>query len=342
MKELKVSSALLSSFYKRATTIDAAVILPAEYYNEPDRSFPVVYRISGYGGDYHNYSGKETTGIKIDSFPCITVFLDGNCPTGNSTYANSMNNGPWGDALVTEMIPFMEKKYRCNGARFLAGYSSGGRTVLCLQINYPKTFAGCWSSSPDPIDFRNFQEVNIYEDKNKNYDKDSNVRIDGSIGGSIPWTYLIDDYRIENVLYRGEQYGLWNAVFGRQQKNGMPESICDVNTGSIVTIVAAHWKVYDISLLLRNHWQDLKTGIDNKIRISVGTSDNFFLDKSVKGLEEDMKKLNSKFEVAYYPGDHFTVNTVDYKTDGYRFLATKYTQWIAQHLKTTPLHPGSP
>ena len=157
------------------------------------------------------------------------------------------------------------------------------------------------------------------------------MRIDGSIGGSIPWTYLRDDYRIENVLYRGEQFGSWNTVFGRQQKNGMPESICDVNTGSIDAINTAHWKAYDISLLLRNHWQALKKDIDNKIRISVGTYDNFFLDKSVKVLEKEMKKLNSKFEFANNPGDHFTVYTVDYRKAGYYFLATKYTQWIAQH-----------
>ena len=121
VKELKVSSALLSSFYKRATTIDAAIILLAGYYNEPYRLFPVVFEISGYGGDYHSYSG-----IQLDSFPCIAVFLDGNCLTGHSTYDNSMNNEPWGDALVTEMTPFLEKKLRCNDARFLTGHSSGG------------------------------------------------------------------------------------------------------------------------------------------------------------------------------------------------------------------------
>ena len=332
VKELKVASPTLSSFYKRATTIDAAVFLPAEYYSQPNRLFPVLYKISGYGGDYHSYSGYNMKSFPVENVPCITVFLDGNCPTGHSTYANSTNNGPWGDALVTEMIPSLEKKYRCNGARFLTGHSSGGWSVLWLQVNYPKTFAGCWSSAPDPVDFRNFQLVNIYEDKNMYFDKESDLRIDGSIGGGIPWTYLRDDYLIEHVLYRGEQYWSWNAVFGKQQKNGLPESICEVTTGTIDPAVAANWKAYDISLLLRNHWQDLKADINSKVRISVGTSDNFFLDKSVKVLEQEMKKLNSKFEFAYYPGDHFTVYTgEDYRKDGNHFLATKYTEWLAQN-----------
>ncbi len=296
--------------------------------------FLYFIRISGFGGDYHSYSGKEVKSTPLDSVPCITVYLDGNCPTGHSTYANSANNGPWGDALISELIPLIEKKYRCNGARFLTGHSSGGWTVAWLQVNYPKVFAGCWSSSPDPVDFRNFQLVNIYEDKNMYYDKEGNIRIDGSIGGRIPWIYLRDDYRIENVLYRGEQYMSWNAVFGKMMKDGAPESICDVNTGEINPVAGSHWKDYDISLILRNHWEELKPDLDSKIRISVGSDDNFFLDKSVKLLEKEMKKLHANFEFAYYPGDHFTVHYDAYNQDGYQFLAKKYAEWLAQHPQT--------
>ncbi len=99
LKELKAPSVLLSTFYKRPVTVDAAVILPKEYYLEPNRKFPVHYLVSGYGGDYHNFSGSEIKSMPIDTTPCITVFLDGNCPTGHSTYANSTNNGPWGRCL---------------------------------------------------------------------------------------------------------------------------------------------------------------------------------------------------------------------------------------------------
>ena len=35
IKELKTPSALLTAFYKRPTTIDAAVLLPKEYYEQP-------------------------------------------------------------------------------------------------------------------------------------------------------------------------------------------------------------------------------------------------------------------------------------------------------------------
>jgi hypothetical protein len=334
VKELKAPSTLLSSFYKKKTTINAAIILPKEYYVEPKRKFPVVYMISGFGGDYHSYSGKNNASKGIDTTPCITVYLDRNCPTGHSTYANSANNGPWGEALVNEFIPLVENKFRCDGARLLTGHSSGGWTVAWLQVNYPKTFAGCWSSAPDPVDFRNFELVNLYEDKNMYYTNEGELRIDASIGRrNIPWGYLRDSYQLENVLYRGEQYASWNAVFGEQTKNGNPESVCNVISGKINKEVISHWKKYDISLLLRNHWNELKDDLRGKIRFSVGTADNYYLDKSVMLLENEMKDLDANFVFAYYPGDHYTVQHEVYDQDGYQFLKVKYEEWLEEHSK---------
>lgn len=336
-KELKAPSTLLSAFYKRPVTVDAAVILPKEYFKEPNRKFPVHFIVSGFGGDYHiddhRFSVKEDSegmSIPLDTTACIAVYLDGNCPTGHSTYANSENNGPWGDALVNEFIPLLEKKYRCNGARLLSGHSSGGWTVLWLQVNYASTFAGCWSSSPDPVDFRNFQKVNLYADKNMFYDDKNELRVDASVGGRIPWIYLRDDYRIEDVTYRGEQYASWNAVWGKKAKDGSPEKICSMKTGEIDSMVVEHWKAYDISLLLRNNWQQLKPELDNKIRVSTGNHDNYFLNKSVELLEVETKKLNANFVYAYYPGDHFTINYPEYKKAGYAFLEKRYEAWLSK------------
>lgn len=330
VKEINSPSELLSKFYKRETTVNAAVLLPKEYYKEPTRKFPIHFIIFGFGGDYHEYSGKEETSIPLENAPCITVILDGNCPTGHSTYANSDNNGPWADALVKEFIPIVEKKYRANGARLLSGHSSGGWSVLWLQVNYPETFAGCWSSAPDPVDFRNFQQIDLYTDKNMFYDKEENLRLDAAVGGYIPWLYLRDDYRIEDVIYRGEQYASWNAVFGKKTKDGSPEKICNMKTGEIDSNVVSHWKEYDISLLIRTNWQQLKPTLDSKIRISTGNQDTYFLNQAVELLEIETKKLNADFVYDYYPGDHFTVHTTEYNTAGYVFLANKYAVWVSK------------
>ena len=331
VKELKVPSLLLSKFKRSSMTVDGAVILPKEYYNEPNRKFPVLFNVSGYGGDYHRFSGDTIPSPGLDSIPVIKVFLDGNCSLGHSVYANSDNNGPWGDALTMEFIPMLEKKYRCNGARLLMGHSSGGWTVLWLQTQYPKVFDGCWSSSPDPVDFRNFQKINLYEDKNMYYDKDSSLRLVATVAGSIPWATMKNVYQMENIVYRGEQMHSFDAVFSKKGIDNKPQSICNINTGEINAAVFSNWKKYDIALSLRNNWESIKSELDGKVRVSVGSQDNFLLNYAVTMLEMQMKNLNSTFQFAYYPGDHFTVFTPEYRKEGFQFLKQKYLEWLAKH-----------
>jgi hypothetical protein len=331
VKELKVPSALLSTFHHKPIAVNGAVILPKEYYTETQRKFPVKFQVSGYGGDYHRYSGSPNPSAPIDTTACIVVYLDGNCPLGHSAYANSENNGPWGDALTQEFIPQLEKTYRCNGARFLNGHSSGGWTVLWLQTHYPKVFDGCWASSPDPVDYRSFQKVNLYEHQNMFYGKDSVLNQTGTIAGFFPWFNMRNIYQMEHVIYRGEQMHSFDAVFSEKGSDGQPLRICDYRTGQIDTAVFTHWKNYDISLYLRSNWDKVKTDLDGKVMISVGNQDNFLLNYAVKLLDGEMKKLNSAFVFSYYPGDHFTVATPEFFKDGNGFLEKKYQQWLIQN-----------
>ncbi|MXV53261.1 hypothetical protein GS399_20025 [Pedobacter sp. HMF7647] len=326
IKELKSPSALLTAFYKRPTTVNAAVLLPKEYYSQPNRKFPVLYWISGFGGDYHNYSGRNDVSMPIDTTACIRVFLDGNCPLGHSVYANSDNNGPWGDALTTELIPLVEKTYRANTARLLTGHSSGGWTVLWLQTHYPKVFAACWSSSPDPVDFRSFQQIDLYHDKNMFYAKDSSQRVAGTIAGRFPWIMMKTMYKMEHVIWRGEQMYSFNGVFSTRNADGTPRNLVNYRTGEIDPAVVERWKTYDISLYLRSNWQQLKADLQGKIRVSVGEQDNFLLNYPVHLLDDEMKKVDAGFVFNYYPGDHFTVSTPEYRTAGYQFLQQKYNE----------------
>jgi S-formylglutathione hydrolase FrmB len=326
IKELKAPSALLTAFYKRPTSVNAAVLLPKEYFQQPSRKFPVLYWISGYGGDYHAYSGRNDNSAPIDTTPCIRIFLDGNCPGGHSVYANSDNNGPWGDALTQELIPLVDKTYRTNAARLLTGHSSGGWTVLWLQTHYPKVFTACWSSSPDPVDFRSFQQINLYSDKNMYYAKDSTLQLAGTIAGRFPWIFMKTMCLMEHVIWRGEQMHSFNFVFSIMNSDGTPRSLWNDKTGDIDPTTFEHWKKYDISLYVKTNWQQLKPDLQGKIRVSVGNQDNFLLNYPVHLFDDEMKKVDAGFVFNYYPGDHFTVSTPEYKTTGYQFLQQKYNE----------------
>jgi len=327
VKELKIQSTLLSAFHHRPYSLAAAVVLPKSYYDDPQKRYPVIFHVFGYGGDYHFRSGDTTSRGRLDSIEAIIVYLDGNCPLGHSVYANSDNNGPCGDALVKEFIPELEKQYRCNGARLLRGHSSGGWTVLWLQTHYPTKFTACWSSSPDPVDFRDFQKINLYEGENMYYAKDSSLRMVGTVAGIFPWISMKQDCQMEYVVCRGEQMHSFDAVFSGKGTDGNPGAICDPMTGEVNKNVFEHWKNYDISLYLRTNWDKLQKDLYGKIRVSVGEQDNFYLNSAVHLLESEMKKLNTGFVFEYFPGDHFTVSTPEYRKAADHFLITKYLDW---------------
>ncbi|WP_452230107.1 alpha/beta hydrolase-fold protein [Lacinutrix sp. MEBiC02404] len=333
LKELRVKSKLLSDFHKKDMFVSAAVSLPEGYYENPEATYPVVYTISGFGGNYKYYSGKGKSHIgNLGEQPTIVVYLDGSCSEGHSTYANSDVNGPWGDAFVQELIPAVNQKYQTNTANLLHGHSSGGWTSLWLQINYPKVFAGTWSSAPDQVDFRNYQNKNIYETDNMFYDAAGNLLADVTIAGRFPVISAKDFYRTENVIYRGSQLRSFDAVFGGYDAEGNRiRLINNSSDGTINKKALPLWKRYDLSLLLQENWKDLKKDLSGKIRISVGTSDNFHLHHAVKLLEEEMKKIDAKIEFTYYPGDHFTLFTEDYKKDGVAFLEACYANWLVEN-----------
>jgi pimeloyl-ACP methyl ester carboxylesterase len=307
VKELIVPSKLLTRFSGREETVNAAIILPQQYYTEPERKFPIVFMFGGYGGNYHHYSaenGDTMPSIPLNSTPCIKVFLDGDCRLGHSVYANSDNTGPWGDAFTKEFIPALQKQYRSNGALLMKGHSSGGWTVLWLQLRYPKLFAGCNASAPDPVDFRSFVNVNLYDKAPKKVAPHA-----------------------EDVLYRGEQDRSFDAVFGPRSDDGRILTLYDAATGAMNTDVLEHWKKYDINIFLQKNWKKLEADLKGKIRISVGNEDTYFLNKSVEKLDEEMKKMNTGIVFAYYPGDHFSVATPAYKKDETKWLEEKYLEW---------------
>lgn len=322
VEELKAPSKLLESFHHRPQTVDGAIILPAQYHSEPQRRFPVLFVIGGYGADYHHYSKENndtSPATPIDTIACIRVYLDGNCPLGHNVYANSDNNGPWADALVKEFIPALAKKYRCNSCYLLKGHSSGGWASLWLQIHYPSVFAGCSASAPDYVDFRSINQRNYYQEV-----------VLAKAGNPVP--PIVKHPHIEDVLYRGEQDRSFDAVYGPRGGDGQPISIQKGPSGVINPAVFSYWQRYDISRYLQTNLRRLKKQLYGKVRVSVGNQDTYKLNFSVEKLEAALTGQDTGFVFGYYPGDHYSVMTPQYKKDEAIFLAQKYQIWLNEHL----------
>lgn len=311
-KELEVPSKLLSDFHDRKVSLKASVLLPASYYEEPNRRYPVIFQIPGFGGTH--FVGKRTEPVPEDNkqgVEFIRVMLDPSSPLGHHVFADSANNGPVGEALVKELIPALDKTYRTipeSTARFLTGHSSGGWSSLWLQVTYPDTFGGTWSTAPDPVDFRDFQQINLYKEGENMYrDAEGKPRPLARVNGRVMLWYRDFDH-METVLGPGGQLHSFEAVFSPRGKDGKPRQVWDRETGEIDTDVARTWEKYDIRLILERNWKTLGPKLQGKLHVIMGDVDTFYLEGATVLLKQSLEKLPGDAVVEIHEGkDHMNL-----------------------------------
>jgi hypothetical protein len=309
VKLVDIESKLVTAFTGRPVRLRASIHLPASYPQEPAKKYPVVYEIPGFSGNHFmmpvdlNPRQLQQAGVET-----IHVVLDPDCRLGHHVFADSSNNGPYGKALTEELIPHIEKNFRAIGAptaRFVTGHSSGGWSSLWLQVTYPDFFGGCWSTSPDPVDFRDFQRINIYQPgANMFKDEQGNDRPIARAGGrNLIFYRPFSD--MEEVMGHGGQLGSFEAVFSPRGPDGRPMKLWDRKTGAINPAVAKAWEAYDIRLVLERNWATLGPKLAGKLHVYMGSEDTFLLEGAVKLLKESQARLGSDAVVEIIPGrDH--------------------------------------
>jgi S-formylglutathione hydrolase FrmB len=304
------TSPALSAFWGRPITMRGWVVTPPGYDAKASATYPTVYYTHGYGGSANSLTGSAAMIYgKMASKampPMIWVLLDESSPTGTHEFADSVNNGPWGQALTTELIPQLEATYRMDGrpnGRFLNGHSSGGWATLWLQTRYPKVFGGTWSTSPDPSDFHDFTGVDLYATNANVYHRPDGsayplVRDKGKVIASFE-TFA----RLERVLGEyGGQMASFEWVFSPRGADGRPVPMFDRDTGAVDPAVVAYWRDhYDIAHLLQANWAQLKPDLDGKIHVAVGTADTFYLDGAAHRLKAVLDGLHAKADFRFRP-----------------------------------------
>ncbi len=287
---LSIPSKLLSEFHGRPVNYRVGVVLPEKFAREPNRKYAVLVDIGGFGTRY-------TDAAKTAPDPrFIQIVPDGAGPSGDPYQVNSANNGPYGDALTREVIPFIEKTFRGIGtpaSRFTTGISTGGWVSLALQIYYPEFFNGCWSQCPDSVTFERFELIDLYGEPNAFVNRFGNERpstrtVDGDVISTVRHEVLL-----ERVLgcggkweLSGRDWASWNAVYGPRGADGLPVPIWNGRTGAIDRAVLEHWKKYDLKRVLESNWKTLGPKLSGgKIKIWVGESDDYFLNAAVHRLK---------------------------------------------------------
>jgi hypothetical protein len=321
LREILFHSPSLTAFSGRDTLIRAWLLTPPGYDPGSTKTWPTVFEDGGFGSSHKGDIGMAANiwSLEADNSipPMIWVFLDHSGPTGTNEFADSVNNGPWGHALTTELIPALEKDWRMDAkpsGRFLTGHSSGGWSTLWLQVRYPAVFGGSWPTSPDPSDFHNFTGVDLYAPNANMY-----VRPDGSLYPLIRdhdkvIASLQDFARLESVLgHDGGQFRSFDWVFSPRDKDGTPMAMFDRVTGAIDPVVVAYWRDhYDVAHMIEAYPSATKRALDGKVHLAVGTADTFYLDGAAHLLEAAMKRAGVRASFDYIPDKtHFDLMSRD-------------------------------
>lgn len=305
---LDFTSALLTKFSGRETHIEGWVVLPPGYSEHAKDRYPTVYWTHGFGGNlaYSKGQGQMIYARMAQGKmkPMIWVMLDESLPTGTHEFADSVNNGPWGAALTTEFIPYLESKYRMDAkasGRFLQGHSSGGWATLQLQVNYPKIFGGTWSTSPDPSDFHEFSQVNLYAPHANLYRKPDGTaypiirdheKIISTFEQLAKQERVLGDY--------GGQLASFEWVFSPRGADGRPLQMFNRDTGDVDPAVVAYWQDhYDLAHIVATDWANRGKDLRGKIHLIVGTADTFYLDGAAHQFEAVLKGLNADPHFTY-------------------------------------------
>lgn len=305
----------LSAFWGRPIHMRGWVVLPPGYDAKAATRYPVVYSTHGFGGNVDRFTGSIASVWQNMSSrqmpPMIWVFLDESSATGTHEFADSVNNGPWGHALTTELIPHLEAGYRMDAksnGRFLNGHSSGGWATLWLQTRYPAIFGGTWSTSPDSSDFHDFTGVDLYAPNANVYRRPDGsayplVRDKGKVLASFEAFA-----KLERVLGEyGGQMASFDWVFSPRGADGRPMPMFDRDTGAVDPAVVAYWHDhYDIAHRVQANWPSVKPDLDGKIHLIVGTADTFYLDGAAHKLKAVLDGLGATSDIRFLPGKtHF-------------------------------------
>jgi S-formylglutathione hydrolase FrmB len=320
VKRIKIQSKLISQFWGHPMYLGATLLLPSGYDENSSQRYPVIYLqdhfsldapfdftdrepASGHREGYELY--KRWT---LPGFPrVIVITFQHPTPYFDDSYAvNSANNGPYGDALVKELIPYLEQHFRIfrdSHARTLVGGSTGGWESLALQVYHPDFFNGTWTFFPDPVDFRRYQLVNIYDDTNAFQAPGFDYEIPERPMMRTPEGQVVETVRgmseLEDALgshgRSGQQYEAWEAVYGPVGPDGYPRPLWEKHTGKIDRDVANYMRDhgYDLRDYLSKNWTRLGPQLKGKLHLYCGDMDSFYLNLAVYLLQDFLKTTDS-------------------------------------------------
>ena len=137
---------------------DVTVYLPPSYSREPNRRYPVIYLLHGYGGRDNTFTERlaslqesaDRLGAAQGFSEPIVVMPNAFTLHKGSMYSSSPTTGDWEKFIAEDLVGYIDSHYRTLPARVsrgLAGHSMGGYGALRIGMKRSDVFMSLYIMS---------------------------------------------------------------------------------------------------------------------------------------------------------------------------------------------------
>jgi pimeloyl-ACP methyl ester carboxylesterase len=298
IEDVSMRSELVSKHLDRQWSQQAWVVRPSEITD----STPVIFNIAAFHADweaaykYNTYQAKKMAVLIANDLDAILVYPNVCVDGGHHGFVDSETNGPVGTMFVEEFMPWIDEHLGLKGnhvRHYITGHSSGGWSTAWLFLNWPDRFEGALATSPDPVDFRDFHGINLYEDTNAFVTNDGMAPVfenkaysprDQTPDPCITFDELTAETTDD---FPNAQMSAYEAAFSQLDDEGQPRKLFDRQTGVIDKEVVEHWSKSDIGRLVRSKDKKQLKAM-SRLFFYCGTKDEYGLHRPLRLLEDSI------------------------------------------------------
>jgi S-formylglutathione hydrolase FrmB len=301
------SRALVGNPLGDPTARQIAVWLPPSYARAPDRRYPLIVWLAGYGGTgemmFSGNAWQPGLGARLDRLvgggamgEAIVVAPDCFTRWGGAQYLDSPALGNYETHLVAEVLPAIDRRYRTlpsREGRAVGGKSSGGFGALVLAMRHPDLFAAVASHAGDMA-----FELSALKDLPA---AARTLRRRGGVEAFVAHFEAsekksADDFTTMMVL---AQAGAYSPEAGRPSGVALP---FDVETGELDGAVWKRWKAWDPIEMLPAHAEALRRM--KLLFLDAGTRDEHNLDLGARIFVARLRALGVACEHQEFDDGH--------------------------------------
>jgi S-formylglutathione hydrolase FrmB len=282
--------------------------LPPGYDAEPERRYPTIYVLPGYGAAVEEWANcdlfEPTIFERLDTLyaqddappPCIFVFVDGATAYGGGQFVNSSATGRHEDYIADDVVAHVDQNYRTLAApehRGTSGHSSGGIGALALCMRRPDVFGAAASHAGDSLFEHCYgRELADFARALQEHGNDVVALRDRLLGD--------DQYRRRHfgplmVLGCAAAY---SPDPGQPLGIGLPVD----GWGRIVEANWQRWLANDPVRMVETHAAALR-GL-RTLYLDAGDDDEYYMDLGTRALHEALDRLGVVHRYERFPGRH--------------------------------------